>query len=160
MASAPAGGRSDPRPAPFLVRGATPRSTSGEVGGLSSRLGRVRLPHGVLDRFATGGDRVWERTRSPKPTALACGVRFLRHLLVGARQHGPAGQWSGRLPVKEKSGGSIPLGTALRKCVRRWLGACLLSRCTWVRFPPLPLYFGVPSSRSSRVPSFSVEGVR
>ena len=26
-----------------------------------------------------------------------------------------------------------------RKCVRRWLGACLLSRCTWVRFPPLPL---------------------
>ena len=27
----------------------TPRSTSGEVGGLSSRLGRVRLPHGVLE---------------------------------------------------------------------------------------------------------------
>src|SRR5215471_13152083 len=26
----------------------TPRSTSGEVGGLSSRRGRVRVPHGVL----------------------------------------------------------------------------------------------------------------
>ena len=51
MATAPAGGKKRP-PAGSLFPGEwrddTPRSTSGEVGGLSSRLGRVRLPHGVL----------------------------------------------------------------------------------------------------------------
>lgn len=120
------------------------------LGSASGRGREVQEARHAERRRDTGGDCVWERTRSPKPTAESCGVRFLRHLLNTV----PWASWSGRLPVTEKIGGSSPLGIVgwKRKCVRRWLGACLLSRFTWVRFPPLPLFVcvrGVAATRHS-----------
>src|SRR5262245_12962361 len=56
----------------------------------------------------------WERTRSPKPTAM-CLWGSIPH--PPADKDGSADQRSGRLPVKEKIGGSNPLGTAARKGV-------------------------------------------
>lgn len=120
----------------------TPRSTSGEVGGLSSRLGRVRLPHGVLG--FTGGDRVWERARSPKPTALPAGFDSSATCWFACRVRSRSSV--GRAAACRAEGCGFdsrvdrcPVTGASWKCVRRWRGACLLSRCTWVRFPPLPL---------------------
>ena len=92
-----------------------------------------------------------------KTDGSSCGVRFLRHLLVS--EYGPEAQLVAATACRAEGGGfdsrldRCPQGHVSWKCVRRWRGACLLNRFTWVRFPPLPLW-EVLSSRSS---TFQVE---
>lgn len=149
MATAPAGGEATPGRFAF-VGTSEPRWTSGEVGGLSSRRGRVRLPHGVLVGLVM---HRWRLRLGAHSVSKADGS-----VLRGSIPPPPADGWSSRLRSSDRRAarcqregcGCNSRGSRWEwKCVRRWLGACLLSMCSCVQFPPLPL---------GKVPSSEVPG--